>query len=130
MSKKYTTSFKDKRANNFKKLISEKIAFKRLIYISLALNVLNLLMISLLQRHLPPQVPLFYGMAEGEEQLTTSFGLLIPGSLSILIILINGLLSLLLESKFLQKTLSAVSFTVSLLSAITVTKIVLLIGNI
>jgi hypothetical protein len=129
MSRKYLNNFRDEKVNIFKKLLSEKIAFKNLIYIAFGLSIVNLIFVIALQKYLPPQVPLFYGAAEGEEQLTSSLGLLIPGCLSIILILLNSLLSLFLESSFLQKILSVVSFTVTLLSAITVTKIILLIGS-
>jgi len=129
MSKKHLTNFKNERVNVFKKLPSEKIAFKNLIYISFGLSTLSLILVLALQKYLPPQIPLFYGMAEGEEQLTSSLGLLIPAGLSLILVLLNSLISLFLENTFLQKILSVVSFTVTLLSVITVTKIVLLIGS-
>ncbi len=129
MSRKYLNNFKDEKVNIFKKLLSEKIAFKKLLYVSFGLSIINLTLVIALQKYLPPQVPLFYGAAEGEEQLTSSLGLIIPASLSIILILLNSLLSLFLESNFLQKILSIVSFTVTLLSAITVIKIILLIGS-
>ena len=103
MSRKYLNNFKDEKVNIFKKLLSEKIAFKKLLYVSFGLSIINLTLVIALQKYLPPQVPLFYGAAEGEEQLTSSLGLIIPASLSIILILLNSLLSLFLESNFLQK---------------------------
>lgn len=130
MASKNFTNTKDKKGDSFINLFSEKLAFKNLIYSSVALNIINLLTVIILQKFLPPQVPLFYGLVEGEEQLTSSIGLIIPAGLSISLLLTNCAISLLLENRFLQKTLTTTSFTVSLLSAITVAKIVFLVGSI
>ncbi|MCL4387031.1 hypothetical protein M1307_01380, partial [Patescibacteria group bacterium] len=115
--------------SSLKKLFSERIALKNFIYISLVLNSLNLLLVLIFQKNLPPQVPLFYGATESEEQLTSSLGLLIPSIFSYFLIFFNILISTSLQNRFLQKILTITSFTISLLSAITVVKIIFLVGS-
>ena len=114
--------------STFKSFLSEKIALSNFIYAAIVLNVLSLIAILLLQNNLPPQVPIFYGFAEGEQQLSETFGLLLPNAYSLGIILINFIFSIFIENEFLKKILSITSFTISLLSVITVVKIIFLVG--
>ena len=95
---------------------SAKIPLKNFILFSIMLSVLGIFFIFLLQANLPPEVPLFYGLPEGEEQLTSSARLVIP-------------LTLFLRNSFLQKTLVLVSFAISILSFLTTLRIVLLVGS-
>lgn len=101
----------------------------RLIWVSAFLNVLTVLFVIFLQKKLPPELPLFYGLAEGEEQLTTSLGLTIPGVVSFLIVVTNFLIVLILKDNFLQKTLVLTAFVVSFFSLVTTIKIVFLVGS-
>lgn len=111
-----------------KNLISEKIPLKRFVYVALTLNILNLITVLILQKNLPPQVPLFYGFAESEQQLTTTLGLIIPSIYSFAVVFINIIFTLFISSDYLKKILSIASFTISLLSIITVVKIIILVG--
>jgi|SRR3989344_9029445 len=108
---------------------SAKIPLKNFILFSIMLSVLGIFFIFLLQANLPPEVPLFYGLPEGEEQLTSSARLVIPLTLSIFITIINFIIILFLRNSFLQKTLVLVSFAISILSFLTTLRIVLLVGS-
>jgi len=121
-------SFKIEKAPNFNKTVLENISFLNLVYTTLALNILNILIVLAMRSKLPPQLPLFYGFTESEQQLTSPVGLLLPGVVSFIFTLFNVTLSILLTDDFLKKILSVASFTVSLLSLITVVKIIFLIG--
>jgi hypothetical protein len=112
-----------------KKLSLRKIPLIKVVYLSIILAFLNLLAPIIMQGNLPPEVPLFYGMAQGAEQLTGSLGLAIPGAISLLIITVNLALVLFIENKFLQQTLVLTSFAVSIFSVITSIKIILLVGS-
>jgi hypothetical protein len=101
----------------------------KIVYIAVSLAILNLIIVLIVQNNLPPEVPLFYGLAEGPEQLSSSLGLTIPGVVSLVIIAINLTLAILLRNKFLQQTLILTSFAVSIFSIITTIKIILLIGS-
>jgi hypothetical protein len=106
----------------------KKIPNINFVYAAIILNSLNFVAVLVLQKNLPPQVPLFYGLTEGEQQLTSSLGLLIPSVYSFCLIIVNTTLSILLNNDFLKKILNTTSFIISLLSIITVAKIIYLVG--
>lgn len=128
MINKNIKTFNKYKVGELKKTLSDKIPLIKFIYAAFILNSFNLIAVLLLQKNLPPQIPLFYGFAQSEQQLTSSFGLLIPGIYSISVVIANAIFSIFLINDFLKKILSITSFTISLLSAITVIKIVGLIG--
>lgn len=108
---------------------SLSIPLKRFLYASFGIALFNIVLVIALQRFIPPEVPLFYGEAVGENQLTTNLGLIIPGIVAVVVTLINLTLSFLLENAFLQKVLILSAFAVSLLCLITSVKIILLVGS-
>lgn len=108
------------------RLISKKEL--KLTFASVILNIINIAVVLILKNKLPPEVPLFYGLAEGEEQLTTNSGLIFPGALSGGIVLINLALAAFSENSFLRQTLIVSGLGVSVLSLITVVKIIFLVG--
>jgi uncharacterized Tic20 family protein len=83
----------------------------------------------LIQRWLPPQVPLFYGKPSGEEQLTSSLVLTLPSIVSLLILLINVSFAAVLKDEFLRKTLVLAAIAVTFFAAITTIKIIFLVGS-
>ena len=105
------------------------IPFVKSIYASFILNTLTLVLVLVLKDYLPPEVPLFYGSPEGENQLTTSLYLIIPSVSSFLILAINLLLAFISQDDLLKKMLLTVVLAVSILSTITTIKIVLLVGS-
>jgi len=115
-------------------LVNKKIAaessFNRTVFVfSAALNVLIATVSLLLISNLPPQVPLFYGLPQTEEQLAPAWMLIIPSALAFLILLGNASLSLFIEGDFSKKALAGASFAVSLFSAVTTLKIIFLVGS-
>src|SRR3989344_1215028 len=112
-----------------KKLFIERVPLKNFVYLSFIISIVGILLIFLLQSKLPPEVPLFYGLPEGEEQLTTSLGLTLPLVGSLIITILNTITVFFLQNSFLQKTLVLVSFAVSFLSFVTIVKITLLVGS-
>lgn len=86
-------------------------------------------LVFLLSNRLPPQIPLFYGLPRGEEQLTTTFGLIIPSLTSIAIILVNYGISQVLSKDYFKRILSLASVGSVFLSTITTIKIIVLVGN-
>lgn len=85
-------------------------------------------MVLILQKNLPPEVPIFYGRPVGKAQLTKTLGLTLPPLLSIFILGVNFALALLAPDTFIKKVLIAAAFTVSILTTITVIKVVFLVG--
>ena len=112
-----------------KKLSIERIPFKNFVYASFTISIVGIVLIVLLQNKLPPEVPLLYGLPEGEEQLTTSLGLVIPLVSSLIITILNITAVFFLQNSFLRKTLVLGAFAISFLSFITTVKITLLVGN-
>ena len=106
-----------------------KIPFKGIIIALLITNLLVSLLVIFLQKYLPPIIPLFYGKPRGGEQLAPSSFLLLPPGISILIILVNSLLMVFQKNEFLQKVLLGLMLGITLLSTITVIKILLLVGS-
>lgn len=128
MAKKNLQFINTQKAKGVNKFLSDKIALVKFVYTALFFSLLNIIIVLLMQKNLPPELPLFYGYTESDQQLTTPFGLLIPGAISLTVILINSTLSILIPNDFLKKTLSVTSFLISMLLLITVLKIIFLIG--
>lgn len=97
--------------------------------ISLILLLGQILIILIFIRQLPPQIPLFYSRPWGNEQLSPFWGISILPGLSLLVFLLNSLLSLTLkkEPKLLANSLQATSTIFSLFCLITLFQILKLI---
>ena len=106
----------------------KQLPFKNHIYLSFGLSLFVTLLILALKNYLPPEIPLFYGKSTGPEQLTSKFSLMIAPGVAILITTINTILSFLVNDIFIKKTLVISSVFISLLSSITVIKIIMLVG--
>jgi hypothetical protein len=102
---------------------------KNYVFGPLAISIFTLLISLLAQKFLPPQIPLFYGLPIGAEQLSSSFSLIIPGALSFVISLSNLLLWLKIKDDFLKKVLMTASYVIALFMAITTVKIIFLVGS-
>lgn len=118
-----------KKSNPKSPISLEKIPFIRLVLVSLIIGVVTLFLVLTLQKSLPPQVPLFYGLPKTEEQLATSTELVIPSIISIAIIIINILLTQVLDDGFLRRVLILSGVVSIFFSTITTFKIVFLVGS-
>jgi len=89
----------------------------------------QILVILLSWQQLPPELPLFYSRPWGKDQLATPLSLFILPSLSLTIFLINLVFASLVakEEQLLLKILEAATAIFSLLSLVTIIKIVLLV---
>lgn len=96
--------------------------------VAIIINVGVALSLLLFKSILPPLAPLFYGRPMGEAQLTKTLGLLIAPGVGILITLLNLFLSLGIKDDFLKKLLAISAIIISVLTTITIIKIVLLVG--
>jgi hypothetical protein len=106
-----------------------KIPFLKLIMVSIFLNLICILGIFIARNNIPPQVPLYYGYARGDKQLSSSSGLVLPSLIAIGIIITNTTISLFINSDYLKKALIISSLLVTVLSLITTVKIMLLVGS-
>jgi len=112
-----------------KEFLFTKPPLIKLFYSSLVLNLISILSVIILRNNLPPEVPLFYGFAEGEEQLTSVLSLTLPGIFSLIIVGVNFFVATLSQNNFLRHTLIVSSFFVSTLSLVTTFKIIFLVGS-
>jgi hypothetical protein len=103
--------------------------YPKLIAVSFVINILNILIIFVFRSRLPPEVPLFYGFAEGEDQLTNTLGLTIPSIFALSVILVNNLISLFVGNIFLKQILILAGFVVTIFATVTTYKIILLVGS-
>jgi len=105
------------------------LPFKNYAVASLFVNILIILSVILAQRFLPTEVPLFYGLAEGEDQLAPRLFLLIPSLASLIILTINSLISSRVEDIFIKKALILAAIGTTFFAAITTLKIMFLVGS-
>lgn len=106
----------------------EKVPFKGYIYTSIAINVAVAVFIWLLSSFLPPVVPLLYGKPTGEGQLVPTLWLMTGPAVSVLVTFINTFLAAMLKNLYAKKIVIISAFLVSLLTTVTVVKIILLVG--
>ena len=106
----------------------KNITYRNYFLAAIIINVGLALGIVLLKSFLPPLAPLFYGKPVGEAQLTSTFGLLVAPGVSFLITILNILLSLWVKDAFFKKILAISAIIVSVLVAITIIKIIILVG--
>ena len=92
------------------------------------ISLVVIVLVVILQKALPPQVPLFYGLPKGEEQLAPSINLIIPSLLSLAIVVVNSSILLIIEDDFLQKVLVFTAVVCVFFSTITTIKIFFLVG--
>ena len=95
----------------------------------LGVNLLIIILIIIIRSSLPPEVPLFYGLARGKEQLAATNLLAIPSLVSMSVVIINFIVSNITSDKFLRTTLISASIVVTFFSAITTLKIIFLVGS-
>ncbi|KKS96192.1 MAG: hypothetical protein UV71_C0001G0066 [Microgenomates group bacterium GW2011_GWC1_43_13] len=105
-----------------------KLAYRNYFLTAIVINIGILLLLILFKSFLPPRAPLFYGRPMGEAQLTSTFGLLIAPGVSLMMTLLNLFLSLWAKDSFIKRLLAISAIVVSVLTAITITKIVSLVG--
>lgn len=98
----------------------------------MAALIFDLLVITgiwLAKRWLPPQIPLYYGLPEGEKQLAPWWGLTLPAILSLIILGVNFFLTRLVKDDFLGKALIITAVISSVFAGYNILKIFLLVGN-
>jgi len=106
----------------------EKLPLKNYLYLSAGLSLFLALIVLVVRNYLPPEVPLFYGKPVGEEQLIPNLGLLIVPGVLLLIIFTNTVLSVITNKPFLKKALIISALFVTIVAAITIFKIIFLVG--
>lgn len=108
----------------------EKLPLKGYFKASWILNLVIILFGLLVQKLLPPQIPVFYGFPQGEAQLSSPIGILIPPTLSLAFILLNILLVSVIKDEFIKKTLILAGLATAIFAGVTAVKIFFLVGQI
>lgn len=114
----------------FTKIIDKPLPLKPLFIISIVVSFLFILGGLICQLILPPEIPLFYGLPKNSEQLAPSLFIVIPSLISLLITIVNAIISINIDGVYLKKTLAFASISVCLLSVIATYKIIFLVGSI
>ncbi len=106
----------------------KKLPLKGFIYSSLGLSLASAVLILITLKNLPPVVPLFYGLPSGADQLVPTLMLFIVPGFGLFITAVNILLAQILKDPFFKKTLVVSTTFISFLGAITIVKIISLVG--
>lgn len=123
--KKFKLSFK-----NFPNTEKPRTLVKnKFFFLPIVINFFIILFIISAKKYIPSEVPLYYGLPSGRQQLAPALALIIPSVSSVVVIILNSLLSLAVKNDFLKQALITSGFVYTLLSAITTLKIILLIGS-
>ena len=123
-----TVNFEFPKGGKVTKSLSTSYAKK--FAVALMINILVIIFVLLARRnHLPPEVPLFYGLARGNSQLAPSILLILPSIVAICISIINFVLSTSIKDVFLKSALLISAFVVTFFSCITTLKIIFLVGS-
>lgn len=112
-----------------KKTVQKNFPFTNFIYAIFLVNATVIVLVLVFKRFLPPVIPLFYGFAEGEQQLATSTQLIIPSFLSIAFLIINLIVAFFMKNDFIKKVLVLTPFVATFFSIITTIEIFFLVGN-
>lgn len=107
----------------------EKLPLKNLFVISIILNLLFIFIGLVSTLILPPQIPLFYGLPKNSSQLANSLSIIIPSSAAMIMIIINAIVSINLDSQYLKRVMAFASLSVTILSIIATYKIIFLVGS-
>jgi hypothetical protein len=105
------------------------LPFKNTLIFFFLFNLVLIIIILLIQNMLPPQIPLFYGLAEGEEQLVFRIWLILPSLVTLLVMIINSLIAFTAKDVFIKKSLIVSLLALSILTITTTFKIAFLVGN-
>lgn len=97
--------------------------------IAAAINLITIAAIFLALSKLPPQVPLFYGMATGPAQLAEKSFLFLPPVLAFAALIVNEILQKVMKDTFIGSILQWSSLVFAILSSITIFRIMLLVGS-
>lgn len=106
-----------------------RLPFKNYLALSFIVALGTLFAVIFLQKRLPPQVPLFYGAAEGETQIVPSWALIVPSLISLFVVIANSALASFLKDDFIKKTLVLVATVTAFFSVVTTFKIIFLVGS-
>lgn len=107
----------------------EKLPLFNLIIILIIINLIILVIGLISKLILPPQIPIFFGLPQTEEQLGPSILIIMPTAICLAFILINTYVATKIENNYIKKALVFGSLAITLLSTIAILKIIFLVGS-
>lgn len=110
-------------------LNTDLIPFRNYVYFCLFLAIAAIIAVVILLKWLPPQVPLYYGLPEGEAQLAPALGLILPSLVALAVLTVNVTACFFIEDDFLKKALILTAIGVTFFTTITTIKIIFLVGS-
>jgi hypothetical protein len=109
--------------------IRDDIPYKKWVNAIVVVNLLIIAGIFVIKNFLPPEVPIFYGLPSGQEQLGGVYLLALPSIISLGVIFLNILLGVFIKDEFLVKILTLTGIASTFFSLVTTVKIIFLVGN-
>ena len=106
----------------------KKVDFRNYFLAAGILSVLSIVGSLIARSFLPPLIPIFYGKPTGAEQLAPAWFIFVIPGISILTTVTNLFINKSAEDEFIKKILAITSLVISLMAAITVVKIITLVG--
>ena len=113
--------------NNIEKA---KIPFKKQVKIAILINLFVIILSAVAVFRLPDEIPLFYGLPEGEQQLLPNWAFVAPNIIAFFIMFINIILANYSKDEYLKKVIIISGFVAIFFALITTLKIFFLVGSI
>lgn len=107
----------------------KEVPFGSYVLTVIIFNFVVILFSLLSQKFLPPQIPLFFGTAEGTGWLAPNYLLALPNTIALGVLLVNVIISKKIEDDFLKKVLILGGISLTFFATITCVKIFFLIGS-
>jgi len=92
-------------------------------------NLLTSLSYLLFRKNLPPEVPILYGLSEGENELTPTYGLIFPSLSALVLTAVNIVVVGFSKNTFLKQLLVFTSIAITIFSLVATYKVVSLVGS-
>jgi hypothetical protein len=106
----------------------KNVVFRKYFIASLILGFVSIAVFFVIKSFLPPEVPVFYGKPVGEDQLVPNIFLLVIPAVSILISMVNIIVSKRSDDDLIKKILAISSLIAAFMAIVTTVKVILLVG--
>lgn len=113
--------------NNIEKA---KIPFKKQVKIAIPINLTAIFLSVIAFFKLPDEIPLLYGLPEGEQQLLPNWAFAAPNIIAFFIMITNIILANYSKDEYLKKIIIISGFVAIFFALITTLKIFFLVGSI
>ena len=107
-----------------------KHMFEKIVIACTVINIITIIFVILLQKNIPPIIPLFYGLPVSDGELTTSLGLTIPPISVLILIVVNWAIAKITKDEFIKKIFAGLIISLTAFSVIAVVKTIFLVGKI